>query len=42
MPAQNVHVLNNPAGGVWYHITAGHAVVTPDWTFAAPALRRFR
>jgi hypothetical protein len=42
MPAQNIHVLNNPAGGVWYRIADDHAIVTPDWTFAPGDLRRFR
>lgn len=40
MPAQDIHVLNNPAGGVWYGL-AGQAIATPEWTFAPADLRRF-
>jgi hypothetical protein len=42
MPAQDIHVLNNPAGGVWYRPAGKPHIVTPDWTFAAVDLRRFR
>ncbi len=41
MPAQNIHVLNNPAGGVWYEITRQREIVTPQWTFRPGDLRRF-
>ncbi|TXL71707.1 hypothetical protein FHP25_28875 [Vineibacter terrae] len=41
MPAQNIHVLNNPGGGAWYRITGEKEIVTPEWTFAPADLRRF-
>jgi hypothetical protein len=41
MPAQNIHVLNNPAGGAWYDLAGAPAIATPDWTFAPADLRRF-
>ena len=44
MPAQDIHVLKNPkGGGVWYSIpAAGAALETPEWTFKASDLHRFR
>lgn len=41
MPAQSVHVLRNPAGGVWYRLEDNDAIVTPDWRFNPKDLRRF-
>ncbi len=41
MPAQSLHVLRNPQGGVWYALQEGADIVTPDWRFAARDLRRF-
>jgi hypothetical protein len=41
MPAQNIHVLNNAAGGAWYRIIGEKEIVTPEWTFAPADLRRF-
>ncbi|MEJ2119516.1 MAG: DUF4846 domain-containing protein [Alphaproteobacteria bacterium] len=44
MPAQNLHVLKNPArsdGGAWYAVPAGTSLRTPEWTFALHHLRRF-
>jgi hypothetical protein len=44
MPAQEVHVLRYPADpalGPWYEAWSGGALVTPEWTFDAGALRRF-
>lgn len=43
MPAQDVHVLANPAraGSPWFEVTADGALVTAEWTFRAGALRRF-
>lgn len=41
MPAQDIHVLNNPAGGVWYRLAGPSQIVTPEWTFAPGDLRRF-
>lgn len=43
MPAQDLHVLKNPAngdGGPWYALSDGE-LVTPEWTFAAGSLRRW-
>jgi Domain of unknown function (4846) len=44
MPAQDIHVLKNPAsadGSPWYGTDFGERLVTPDWTFARSALRRW-
>jgi Domain of unknown function (4846) len=44
MPAQELHVLRNPADqaqGPWYEVSAGSGLATPEWTFGAGALRRF-
>lgn len=44
MPAQNLHVLKNPAqndGSPWYSLPAGSHLRTPEWTFALHHLRRF-
>lgn len=44
MPAQNLHVLKNPArsdGGAWYALPSGGALRTPEWTFELGHLRRF-
>jgi Domain of unknown function (4846) len=43
MPAQDIHVLKNPANGdgsPWYAIPTGD-LVTPEWTFAQGTLRRW-
>jgi hypothetical protein len=43
MPAQDMHVLKNPAnsdGSPWYAVPAGD-LVTPEWTFASGSLRRW-
>jgi len=44
MPAQEVHVLDNPAhpGMPWYEIAENEPLVTPEWTFAPGTLARFR
>lgn len=46
MPAQDMHLLKNPRspdGSPWYPVPAQKAeLVTPEWTFPAGALRRFR
>lgn len=44
MPAQDVHVLDNPAhpGSPWYELAEGERLVTPEWTFAPGALARLR
>ncbi len=41
MPAQSIHVLKNPAGGVWYDAAAGDPQ-TPEWKFQAGHARRFK
>lgn len=44
MPAQEMHVLKNPGaadGSPWYAATFEGDLVTPEWTFAATALRRW-
>jgi hypothetical protein len=43
MPAQQVHVLVNPAetGSAWYGDGAGPKLVTPEWEFVWSAHRRF-
>jgi hypothetical protein len=44
MPAQDIHILKDPAssdGSPWYSIDFGERLVTPDWTFARTALRRW-
>jgi hypothetical protein len=43
MPAQDMHVLKNPAnadGSPWYAVPDG-ALVTPEWTFTPGSLRRW-
>lgn len=43
MPAQEMHVLRNPAnadGSPWYAVPA-QDLVTPEWTFSAGSLRRW-
>lgn len=43
MPAQDVHIVNTPAGrGPWYILGAEPRLETPDWTFEWSDLRRFR
>jgi hypothetical protein len=45
MPAQQVHVLRNPSRpqfDPWYPLDFGDSLVTPEWTFEASQLRRFR
>jgi len=41
MPAQSIHVLKNPKGGVWYDAAAGDPE-TPEWRFRAGHARRFK
>ncbi|MEQ1670553.1 MAG: DUF4846 domain-containing protein [Hyphomicrobium sp.] len=43
MPAQDMHVLKNPANGdgsPWYAVPSG-SLVTPEWTFQPGSLRRW-
>lgn len=43
MPAQEMHVLRNPAnpdGSPWYAVPDG-TLVTPEWTFSSGSLRRW-
>ena len=42
MPAQQIHVLKNPAGAsIWYEARASGPLVTPEWKFNYTDLRRF-
>jgi len=43
MPAQDIHVLKNPAAGAspWYDLEFGDTLRTPEWTFSRTDLRRF-
>jgi hypothetical protein len=43
MPAQDIHVLRNPASASspWYRAERTGALITPEWTFQAGSLRRF-
>jgi hypothetical protein len=44
MPAQEIHILknpNDPALSPWYRADPGE-LITPEWTFPAGSLRRFR
>jgi hypothetical protein len=45
MPAQDMHVLRGigtPDGSSWYRLTPGSPLITPEWTFPAGSLRRWR
>ena len=45
MPAQDIHVLKNPAsadGSPWYSTTFGATLVTPEWQFSRSQLRRWK
>jgi len=45
MPAQDIHILKNPEKpdlDPWYDMDFGEKLVTPEWTFDADNLRRFR
>jgi hypothetical protein len=42
MPAQDIHIVKNPRGGVWYSLKdLGNELFTPEWTFPVSALHRF-
>lgn len=41
MPAQQIHILKNPAGGVWYSLPADGELVTPEWSFHTDQLKRW-
>jgi len=44
MPAQDVHILRNPADAAlspWYPLPFGSTLRTPEWTFRATDLKRF-
>lgn len=44
MPAQEMHILKNPSaedGSPWYPEDFGPALITPEWTFPARALKRW-
>jgi hypothetical protein len=45
MPAQSAHVLKNPAspsGSAWFDADFGEVLHTPEWSFQAGDLHRFR
>ncbi len=46
MPAQSLHVLTNPNANAvekcWYQLKEGEELRTPEWTFAAQSLKRFK
>jgi hypothetical protein len=43
MPAQEIHILNNPNGstGPWYTVDQGSQLLTPEWKFLWTNLKRF-
>lgn len=44
MPAQEIHVLRNPANAEldpWYDLDFGESLLTPEWTFRKTDLKRF-
>jgi hypothetical protein len=44
MPAQDVHILKNPAkwrSTPWYELDFGEELRTPEWTFHKEDLKRF-
>ncbi len=44
MPAQDIHILKNPAnedGNPWYPMEFGDKLVTPEWTFSKDQTYRF-
>lgn len=44
MPAQDIHVLRNPAnpnGNPWYSLSTDATTATPEWTFPPHCLRRW-
>jgi hypothetical protein len=42
MPAQDIHIVKNPKGGVWYSLKdLDSQLYTPEWTFPMSALHRF-
>jgi len=45
MPAQDIHILKNPAkkdSDPWYNLDFGNELKTPEWTFKAGELMRFK
>lgn len=42
MPAQSMHILKNPKGGVWYVTPVGAVLKTPEWIFKTGSHKRFR
>lgn len=43
MPAQDIHILKNPADAhsPWYSTRQANVLVTPEWTFESGSLKRF-
>lgn len=46
MPAQNIHILNNPnssSDSPWYYLSDCNSIIeTPEWTFYPNQLKRFK
>jgi len=44
MPAQDIHILLNPAtqNAPWFSLPEGSLLVTPEWTFERSELKRFK
>jgi hypothetical protein len=45
MPAQEIHILKNPAaedGSVWYRTDFGDTLDTPEWRFSRQQLKRWK
>ncbi len=44
MPAQDMHILRNPANpqSPWYDANVGKVLITPEWTFKNVKLKRFK
>ncbi|MFK8008705.1 MAG: DUF4846 domain-containing protein [Saprospiraceae bacterium] len=44
MPAQNIHILNNPTNkklSPWYELIPNQSIHTPEWDFSMEDLKRF-
>ena len=43
MPAQDIHIVKNPAGSdtPWYTITSIENIITPEWTFDKRSLKKW-
>ena len=42
MPAQDIHIVKNPKGGIWYSLKYFDSqLFTPEWTFPMLTLHQF-